>query len=578
MKKQALIGFIALNVVGLIIFAAANIRLSADKLQNGKSEVLGCTTTCSPAGCGPYPLEACASCSTTCTTPAPGTTTAPTATPAPGTTTAPTPGPGNGCSQGCFCRPDTIGGCWCECQVLGGDTIRDTNQFACEGNPACEWGPTGCYCAAGGGGTGGGGGGGGGAPTPTPAGCNPANWGSYGSCFGSPAIKTRQNECGTWETVSCTGSIQARAAVVTSADTSCAAVRASTTGVSATTFQFTPSSASQPAPQTQTGNTAVSFSTIAGGYYGIVPTAPGDYVIKRACWQKTSNTPSPGEGLGETLSVPTDNDTLTWELGYTLGTPWFQAGGGGDVYAASGYLKSYVPSGTTPRYFSLNNSNGYSGVVSYGNLYDFDSDPAVLADGFQYISSTKWNVQESFPTQNFYLIFWRKFGGPLTPDYDQPASPITKPASRVKPYYVKGNMTMNTDWIIAEGETIIFLVDGNVNLNGKVTMTGNGFASFIASGNITVGSNVGVPPASSTPVLEGIYIASGTFQSGISQAGVERLVVKGSVIANNFLLQRDLGDTNTTTPAELFLYNPALLFRMPPDMMEVPYFWQEVAP
>ena len=50
------------------------------------------------------------------------------------------------------------------------------------------------------------------------------------------------------------------------------------------------------------------------------------------------------------------------------------------------------------------------------------------------------------------------------------------------------------------------------------------------------------------------------------------------VIANAFLLQRDLGDTNTTTAAELFLYNPGLLFRMPLDMMDVPYYWQEVAP
>lgn len=50
------------------------------------------------------------------------------------------------------------------------------------------------------------------------------------------------------------------------------------------------------------------------------------------------------------------------------------------------------------------------------------------------------------------------------------------------------------------------------------------------------------------------------------------------IIANAFTLQRDLGDTNTTTGAELFLYNPALLFRMPRDMMDVPYWWQEVAP
>ncbi|MBI5448900.1 hypothetical protein HY948_01130, partial [Candidatus Gottesmanbacteria bacterium] len=187
-------------------------------------------------------------------------------------------------------------------------------------------------------------------------------------------------------------------------------------------------------------------------------------------------------------------------------------------------------------------------------------------------------VNESYASQNFYLIFWRKFGGPLVADYDLPASPIAKPASRLAPYYVNGDMTTSGDWTVADGETIVFLVDGNLTLGGKVNITGTGFVSFIASGNITVDPSVGVAAASSNPALEGIYIASGTFQSGSSGVGTERLVVKGSVIANSFLLQRDLGDTNTTTAAELFLYNPALLFHMPKDMMDVPYFWQEVAP
>ena len=50
------------------------------------------------------------------------------------------------------------------------------------------------------------------------------------------------------------GSIRARAMQVSTADTSCTAVSASSTGVDGTVFMFTPSSASHPAPLTQSGS------------------------------------------------------------------------------------------------------------------------------------------------------------------------------------------------------------------------------------------------------------------------------------------------------------------------------------
>ena len=51
-------------------------------------------------------------------------------------------------------------------------------------------------------------------------------------------------------------------------------------------------------------------------------------------------------------------------------------------------------------------------------------------------------------------------------------------------------------------------------------------------------------------------------------------------VAGSFLLQRDLEgiSQNTTTAAELFLYNPRLLISMPDSMRDVPITWEEVAP
>ncbi|MEK7592187.1 MAG: hypothetical protein AAB508_02220 [Patescibacteria group bacterium] len=83
--------------------------------------------------------------------------------------------------------------------------------------------------------------------------------------------------------------------------------------------------------------------------------------------------------------------------------------------------------------------------------------------------------------------------------------------------------------------------------------------------------------------MEGVYITSpaGTFSTGTSTSvGTERFVGKGTFVAGNFSLQRDLASVvqNSNVSAELFTYNPALLFNMPDSMREVPITWQEVAP
>ncbi|MBI5620302.1 hypothetical protein HY949_00810, partial [Candidatus Gottesmanbacteria bacterium] len=190
--------------------------------------------------------------------------------------------------------------------------------------------------------------GGGGVPTPTsPPGCteNGPYIGAWSSCSGSPAQKSRtvSYDCfaGFIQTVDCVGAIQSKSVVVSPSDTSCSAVGSSTTGITGAVHQFTPGSASQPTPQTQTGNNYVSFSPIVGGSYSIASTAPSDYTLASACWSKSLNAPLTGEGLSTTLSTPTDGDTIAWQLGYTFSGPWVQTGGGGNVYGA-GALTSRI--------------------------------------------------------------------------------------------------------------------------------------------------------------------------------------------------------------------------------------------
>ena len=418
----------------------------------------------------------------------------------------------------------------CDIDVYGNKTnchwvtelkVKDCCQIPQSGGGSCTCCfDGGCYfnCP----GTGGGGGGGGGAsPTPTPA---------------TPATLT------------------AVAKQVSPSDTSCTAVQASTTGVNATTFGFTASSTNQPAPQTQSGATPVTFSNQPPGMYTLTATPPNtNWIVANPCLYSNGTL----IGIGWT-SFANGGETVSWEIGYTYGTAWVQTQGG-DVYA-SGTLRSYLPA-VTPRVFNADGSGGYPGVVTYGTSYDFDSD--TLSQGSTLVSSTNWLVNDTRATVNYYDLFYHRFGSPATADYTNPVSPVAQPASRATPYYVVGDMTTSGNWSVGSGQNIVFLVNGNLTLGGRINITGTGFVAFIVNGNIVVDPTVGTTVGSSTSVVDGIYIFSptGTFRTGASTAAATaKFVGRGMFIGGNFLLERDLEayGGNTTDPAELFVYNPRL--------------------
>ena len=180
------------------------------------------------------------------------------------------------------------------------------------------------------------------------------------------------------------GTIQARAVRVSVSDTSCATIRAvPTTGgdINGTTHQFTPSSASQPAAQVQVGAQYTAFSGVITGSYTLDPNPPtADWAYVRPCWTNMT-TGAAGEGLSGTLAA---NQTLRWDIGYTLGTAWVQTKEG-DVYS-SGTIRSSIPS-VSPRVFITDGAGGYPGVMSYGTTYDFDSDP--FSEGATFNKSQK---------------------------------------------------------------------------------------------------------------------------------------------------------------------------------------------
>lgn len=376
------------------------------------------------------------------------------------------------------------------------------------------------------------------------------------------------------------GTILARAVEIQPTDITCADVRAISTGnaeIDGTTIGFTQSSASQPTPLTQSGANYVTFPSVAGGSYTIDPQPLGsNWMLAASCWTNSNGASSTGfsTDLG-------DGETLQWDIGYMWGTSWVQTNGG-DVYA-SGSLKSFIPD-VTPRVFSTDGTGGSPGVVTYGTTYDFDG--GSVAQGADRTSSNDWLVNETRSTVNYYDYFYRRYGSPTTTDNASfiNLAAVEKPASRATPYYINGDMTTSGDWTVGDGENIVFIVTGNVTIGGQINITGTGFVSFIVGGQyLSISSSVGTTAASTSPVVEGVYVLSpsGTFQTGLStSAGAAKFVGKGMFIAGNFLLQRDLDlyGGNTLYPPELFVYNPKLLVTMPDEMKELPVIWQEVAP
>ena len=325
-----------------------------------------------------------------------------------------------------------------------------------------------------------------------------------------------------------------RAVSIPSSTSTCAQVSASTSYIASDIILYPPATTKT----TPVNGTYATWTnqTVFPPYttYGFGNTPPGDYVLKFACW----NRDTPAAGGNSSYADLYDASTLTWQLGYTAGTPWAQTLGG-DVYA-SGTLTSYIPSGATPRYFDLAPSGGTAGVVTYGTSYDFAS--GAQDKGPSYVSAPGWLAQDTSATTDYYALMFHRFGSPTVADYTGTTTFSTIPSSPPKngsAYYVNGDLTIDTNpWSVGSGQRIVVLVSGKLTINKPINITPGGFLAFIVRGDISVDTTVGTTAASVTPVVEGVYITSptGTFHTGTSTTAAARRFV-GHCISQH-LVQR----------------------------------------
>jgi hypothetical protein len=143
------------------------------------------------------------------------------------------------------------------------------------------------------------------------------------------------------------------------------------------------------------------------------------------------------------------------------------------------------------------------------------------------------------------------------------------------------DLTINTLASLGARKVVVIVKGADVYLNGEITLTkGSGFFLLVAGattggtkGNIIVSPTVG---GGASANLEGIFVTDGAFQTGLAST---QLWVRGTVASyGGISLQRDLGDLNSTTPAELFEFAPDLALLFPQKLGAHSISWQEVAP
>ncbi len=300
-------------------------------------------------------------------------------------------------------------------------------------------------------------------------------------------------------------------------------------------------------------------------------------------------------GLSTSIVTVTKGKTTQLDLGLTqVSGGWFQAKGSGNVRAED-IIQNLVPAtcaGGCKPYVIDSPIKGDPGVLTFGASADLTGD--VTKTNADVASEKKWLVNGNYGGKVYgYTFYLNQLGWPVPPQVDFTDTLSIKPTSVPKngnAYYANGNLSISgSDWAVTNNEEIALLVDGNVTISNQIRVEKGGFLLVLASGNIAITPTVD-SEADGLPALEGMYIADGTFSTGISD---QKLILAGTFVGwTNVLLERDfslnyepgspngLGRAarNNTEPVEVFQYRPDLIKNAPTWLTKPRISWEEVAP
>lgn len=273
---------------------------------------------------------------------------------------------------------------------------------------------------------------------------------------------------------------------------------------------------------------------------------------------------------------------------------WFQTMGGNVV--SKGGVTSLIPASA----YNLNFIKDPAGLL----IYSFASPPN-LGSGFSGGALVNTSIS-SKPLASFDLFYNTKLpsdvkSGLTTISSNSINTSDLATCNLLRGYKVcyydgttLGDLTLNNDYVMADGDRVVLFVNNaKLIIKGKINPATQGKSSLlvISSGRVIAGINYGIevdPNIGSAfvddvPDLEGVFYTDGMFTTGHTASGMDfNLHIRGSVVANNFLLNRNLGnlgaEKNNLYPAEFFQYGPEQVMAFPPFLRTRPVSWSQGTP
>ena len=396
--------------------------------------------------------------------------------------------------------------------------------------------------------------------------CDSNNWGAWGACSAGcgGGTQSRINACGTIQTQACN-------------------IQACCTNTAPTDLTLlSPANGATISGTTTTLSWSLGFwGTVCAGNTNQYKVYVDDFVTPVSTQNTdslTGNYSYPGSAGIHSWKIVATNGTLSIETAprtFTLQgvLPWWQVSGGG--VTAAGGVASKVASGNV----FITDPAGIA--VSGSGSTDFNGQP---------VSSTNWLVANAnsglsaaVAANNNWTNLNTTVDGLVTPTNISSSitsiAQLTPAAGLVDGvYYVRinGNADLAATGPLDAGDTkIVLFVTGNANIKNRINLTNNtGFFILAASGNINIDPSVGTSAYQiTTPDLEGIYFAQGTFNTGSS---TNYLRIEGIVVGMNGVnSQRQIYSAN---PAETYVFRPEMAVLAPAGIMRKQRTWEEVAP
>lgn len=287
-------------------------------------------------------------------------------------------------------------------------------------------------------------------------------------------------------------------------------------------------------------------------------------------------------------AVCTTGDINNLSFGITDFFPWFQSSCN-DVRDDAG-IDNLEP---INQYLISTNAS----CANPGTAFTGDVDPVYgqgsassteqVVGGSQY--SELYNNSGSSPLQTSYteLLAKAQNAGITPTDLSTVCnlSNCTLPANLTHGIYIaNGDVTLQ-GYTFPTNQNFVILINGNLTVDGDVSIPVGSTATFSAKGNITIASNVGKADNDPTSCLDGWYIAGQSFY--VNSGGVcndTRLNIAGSVVVNalgaggTFQNNRDLCGDDHADPTVSFVQRLDMVLNAPQFIQSQQTISQEVVP